>query len=505
MKKMVYLFPDTNVLVQCLALDQLDWSAWREFDEVHLIVTRPVQAEIDNQKNKGGDRLARRARKASALLRDVILSGQGHSIVRPSDPCVKLFIRNAIRPSPELAEVLDYSRPDDQLVGTAYAFAQQDKGADARVLTHDTGPMASAQMIGLGIAAVPDDWLLPPEPSEVDKTIHALRAEVARLKETEPRFLITCIDAGDRNLDRLDLEVTHYQPLSEARISKLLARIKAGIPMSEEFGGRERTEKEAHGPLGAMGMNMEVFTPATDGEIQEYRDQYKAWLNQCESRLRSLHDELQEEEGTPIFAFAVSNEGSRPAIDALITFKAMGRFQIMPPPYRHSDDDEDESDGDEERGVESREIRELPPPPTPPQGHWDAAMQVGALQVLRQFQRDYELPILPRLDDSVMRRLDPPRPRDPNEFYYKPERVTSPTSEFSLECDQWRHGVRTELFSGQIHVDEDAKEVSGALECRIHAQNLSKSATKLIPVRIRVKHSKVLEFAEGLVSSLCYR
>jgi hypothetical protein len=114
MTKVVYLFPDTNLLVQCLPLEQLDWSAWRDCDELHLIISRPVQSEIDDHKNKGGERLARRARKASSLLRDIIIGGNDHSEIRPANPVVKLFIRTALRPNPELSKILDYSRTDDQ-------------------------------------------------------------------------------------------------------------------------------------------------------------------------------------------------------------------------------------------------------------------------------------------------------------------------------------------------------------------------------------------------------
>lgn len=175
MTRIVYLFPDTNVLVQCLPLDQLDWSAWREFDEVHLIITRPVQAEIDDQKNKGRERLARRARKASTLLREILLGGHGCYVIRRADPLVKLLIKSTVRPSRDLADILDYARLDDQLVGTAHNFAQQNPGLDVRVLTHDTGPMASAQAAGVRIAPVPDDWLLSPEASEADKKIQGSR------------------------------------------------------------------------------------------------------------------------------------------------------------------------------------------------------------------------------------------------------------------------------------------------------------------------------------------
>jgi len=42
MTKILYLFPDTNLLIQCLPLEQLDWERWKEFDEIDLIVSRPV-------------------------------------------------------------------------------------------------------------------------------------------------------------------------------------------------------------------------------------------------------------------------------------------------------------------------------------------------------------------------------------------------------------------------------------------------------------------------------
>ncbi len=261
MPKLVYLFPDTNVLVQCLPLDKLDWSAWRDFDEVHLTISRPVQSEIDDQKNKGGERLARRARKASSLLRDILVGGHEHLLVRPADPAVKLFIRTALRPSPELAEVLDYDRTDDQLVGTAHAFVQQNPGADVRVLTHDTGPMASAQMVGIFIAPVSDNWLLPPEPSEADKRIRSLEAEVARLTDAEPKFSIADTDGNE--LSTLEFEFVHYEPLTQAELSVLVEKLEQRFPLATDFGPRERTERATLASIRLPGVK-EVFTPATE-------------------------------------------------------------------------------------------------------------------------------------------------------------------------------------------------------------------------------------------------
>lgn len=70
--RVLYLFPDTNVFIQCRPLEDLDWSEWTDFDEVHLLVCRTVQREIDHQKNRGNDRVGRRARKVSSLFRDIV-------------------------------------------------------------------------------------------------------------------------------------------------------------------------------------------------------------------------------------------------------------------------------------------------------------------------------------------------------------------------------------------------------------------------------------------------
>ena len=41
-EKTLYLFPDTNLFIQCKPLAELDWSEWSEFTEISLIVCRPV-------------------------------------------------------------------------------------------------------------------------------------------------------------------------------------------------------------------------------------------------------------------------------------------------------------------------------------------------------------------------------------------------------------------------------------------------------------------------------
>jgi len=360
MARIVYLFLDTNVLVQCRPLDQVDWSGWKDFDEVHLVISRPVQAEIDDQKNKGWDRLAKRAKAASSKIRGLI-TGDGHLLVKPTGPTVKLLLDPRLRPSEELAGDLDYSLTDDQLVGLVHAFAKQNEGADARVLTHDTGPMATAKMVGVAFVPVPDEWLLPPEPSESDRRIRTLEAEVARLKDTEPKFTIACVDAHGNELERLEFEVALYEAISDGELNPLLDQLKQRHPLATDFGPREPAEREAHGLRAFMG-GKEVFTPASDKEIQTYREDHAKWLKNCEAVLRDLHGAMQRRDGPPTFVFAATNCGTRPASDALIIIKARGRFEIMPPPYRPPEDDD--------LAVKKETPVELPRPPSAPRGTW---------------------------------------------------------------------------------------------------------------------------------------
>lgn len=495
MSKIVYLFLDTNVLEQCRPLRELDWSAWREFAEVHLIISRPVQSEIDDHKSKGGERLARKARKASSLIREIILSKETYP-VRPTDPLVKLIVDAAIRPSPELSEILDFSRPDDQLIGIVHAFSRRQPGVDVRVLTHDTGPMASAQMVDVAIAPVPDAWLLPPEPSDAEKKSRLLEAEVARLKQTEPELRIACIDAEGKELDRLELEVRRYEPLVAAEILTLVEMLMHRFPLATDYGGREGAERAMVGAFGIRGLK-EVFKPATDKEIKDYQEKYEQWLKECKALLGNLHMTLEKQDGQPQFAFTATNIGARPAKDVLITLQANGQFEIMPPPYRSDDEDKEET---EDRRVASGEI---PSPPTVPRGTWTNEC-TNTFDAFQQHYRSFGVatPLTSPVSAALLRSFHLPKPHDRNEFYYKPDRPSSPGPEFNLECAQWRHGLEPKIFEGQIHFRDVTNEISGSLECRVHAENLSEVVSKRIPVQIEITRVNVAEIARKMVELL---
>ena len=101
-------FPDTNLFIQCRPLEELDWSEWTDFEEIHLLVCRTVQREIDQRKNRGNDRSAQRARKTSSLFRSIIETG--YKVIQDEGPQVKLVLESSSVLSPELKDRLDYEQ-----------------------------------------------------------------------------------------------------------------------------------------------------------------------------------------------------------------------------------------------------------------------------------------------------------------------------------------------------------------------------------------------------------
>ena len=485
----VYLFVDTNLLVQCRPLEELDWSAWNEFDEVRLIVSKPVQREIDYRKNKGNDRVGKRARRASAMFREML--NDKYKVVCDSDPCVKLSVEPQHQYSRKLEDHLNYQERDDQLIGTVYEFVERHPGADVRLLTHDTTPLYTAQGLELAVDIIPDEWLLPPENTGSEKELTALKDENARLKKAEPSFVIRCLGSADTEIERYEISVPRFKSLTAAETNALMQRLKKRFPLETDFQQRESTERNTS-IAGILISNIteRLFIPVTEEAIEKYREEaYPQWLADCGEALSKYHQTLQEQEPMPRFRFLAENRGTRPAINALITIEAQGGFQIQPP----AQDDESES-------LQEKPTVLLHSPPPAPRGRWKVTNHMIAN--LARFSR-LVTPLPPRNylpSNYPLSRL--PQPRDPNAFFFKPDRPRTPQDTFCLECDQWRHEDGEEDFEGEFHLPADLDTVKGTLICRIQAGNLSKSAFKLIPVRITTALVSTFDRASAAVEAL---
>jgi len=482
-RRVLVLFPDTNLFVQCLPLEQLPWADIGDFDEIRLIVCRAVQAEIDKHKNRGSDRLAKRARAASALIRTVILEEPHSAVIRKSSPTVRLFVKPELQPAPGLRELLDYQERDDQLVGTISAFMAANAHEHVALLTHDTGPMASAKMVNVPIIPIPDEWLLPPERVDDEKKIGALESEIARLKKTEPRFTIDFRDESGQSIDTVNSEVLRYSPLTPQQLSNLVSRLTQKLPRKSVRTDIDVLSEMENRLLGRH------YVPPSAADIKAYETAYQDWLNKCEEALAKWHQVGDSIGSIPSFLFVAENQGSRPGKDVLVTIEVQGSFHILPPRLR----------SDRKRLRES----ELPLPPKAPSGSMrDLNQFLDPMAAVREsmssFGRDFP-------EIASMRTMPiTPTPRDPNSFYWK-DRSDGPSKVLSLECEQWRHGIEPEEFGGRFVLGKEQESAAGVLIVRIHAENLTTPTSKQVPVRISVNRPSAYDLALAATERLIQR
>ncbi len=410
----LYLFPDTNLFIQCKSLEQLDWSAFGSAEEIHLIVSRPVHKEIDYRKNKGSDRVGKRARATNSMFREITRGTLGYRVVREEGPRVKLLIEVQHAPDPLLADRLDYDERDEELIGTVSMFKREHPEVDVRLLTDDGTPMATAKSLGIAVAEIPDSWVVAPEATDTEKKVKSLEGELARLKRTEPQFEFRCLDENDKEIARLEYSLERFEPLTEAQLTSLIARITERFPMATDFGSAESTERRPQGSGFAALRLTQVFVPASQEDISAYRERhYPQWLEACKGMLAEYHNRLNAAVWPPRFHFAAANQGTRPGKDALVTIEAGGNFLIRPPPLKKARDGED---ADDDKGPPV-----LSQPPAPPRGKWESQFEstFGAFDRLAKAQAHWLQPrfgIGSAYPAHLMHDVRPIR-RDPNAFY----------------------------------------------------------------------------------------
>lgn len=484
MIRILTLFPDTNIFIQCKSLPEIDWSVLGDFDQVDLVVTRPVQVEIDRQKGKGTGRLARRARAAASKFGEALDCKDETLIIAKGRPEVRLRVSTQLRPSEETGITLNYSERDDQLVGIAKAFSDANSNASVRVLTNDVGPRASAKAVGIDCEIPREEWLLPPESDDSEKKQKAIEAELQRYRQAEPS-----ISLAPDNAFQNDIKYTIYPALSTEDLDTLIRKLKLRHPKETDFGSKEvKTHPITDGKQSSIiatakllrNLPARTFVPASEEEIKKYvNTDYPMWVKECKEKLRQIHLLFQSKVEPPHLTVRLANNGSRPAENCLITFEAKGDFVIQPSP------DERNSDITEDPFINS--------PPPAPKGRWQdfGKFIYGSI----------ENPAFFPLGIDAISRLKS-RARDDDTFYYKSGKPESPCARYSLECVRWRHQLDSENFNIDIYPSLSQGHAKGALSIAVHAANMTDSFAHLIEIRVEVNPGDTFAEAMRLIEGL---
>lgn len=470
----LFIVPDTNVLIQGLALQALPWGELGR-TRIEVVICGPVIRELDRLKNKPG-RVGRAARAMSGTVRELMGSPERSDILRQRDPQVCRRLKRA--GGSAVREGLDISHDDQAIIHQALSLL--DEGADVLLLTDDNFAAMTAEDFGLPVMMLPAHWLKPAEGDGSAKEIARLQAENSRLKAAEPALQLRFVNAQGEPIARLEAAMKFYPPLADHDIERLTARALAAAPMADlslESAAKRDPELPGGYLLGAKAAQANLMArvrPVTQADIDEYAQAYKAWAEAVRAKLAGFAGEWNRRRDWPRARLMAANGGTRPAEDVLIEIEAAGGFQISG--YVEDDDDGEAS---------SKPAMSLSLP-APPRGKHPLAEWLGRLG-------ETQTPGFRRLSPlSAMNTR-----REDDAFYWREGRKT-PGDTIARECRSKRHGRHDEAFNFRIW-GRGEQNISGLVTGRVSASNLSQHLEVRLPVRIAVVEGDSLRLAEQLV------
>jgi hypothetical protein len=458
-----------------------------------LIVSRPVQQELDRLKKDARGRAFKKALSAGTLLRSLVIGQDDVHVVSEVGPRVTLGLMAATRLRPDLNPELDPQLNDDAILLRLLEFQHSHSERDVRLLTHDSGPMATAKGFSIPFLAIPDHWLAPMQDDIAAKATRELQAEIALLRSQEPVITIGALNADNTPIACIDASVDSYCALTAAEIERLHQDLRARCPAATDFGSAETIARPClHSAI--QRITVSEFKAADPKTVEAYRSKHAEWLVQCRKFLENLHHRLNARESLPSVFFEAKNTGTRPASKCLFRFVAKGDLDLDVPPKT------EEGDPPPERLIA------FSSPPSPPRGEW-ISMPTGVsrgLAAIMAQQRAFDpfaANARPISDRSLMAHHLQPKPRDSDRFYWKGGRSTTARDEIELTCENWRHGVEPEVFEFRI-VPKTRDKIAGAVACEIHAENLTEPVVMTLPVRIEHVERSTLDVAKSIINQL---
>ena len=458
----LHLFPDSNLFLHYRALEEIEWTTYRDFDHVEIIVCRTVQREIDKLKDGRDGRRTRRARKAASTFLEI--AQHGPQELRVVSPHVSLRLDGASQPIQTLSDQLDYSQPDDQIVGYAARFKDENPDADVRILTRDSGPIVTAKAVAISYEIPDEAWKLEPEKDDRDREILRLTDEIKGLQNKEPRFQIQY--SGEISANRIHIAYDALLPLEPDEESELIETLLLWHPSTVQ-------SQNGISQLLRWDPSISVRGALTAEAIARYENkEHPEWLAECRSLMPEMHDILQADH-LPEITFTIRNDGTRPATNARIEIRAEGNFLLT-----HS-------------AAQLKHVRLIPERTRPMPPSQPKPALAGIASMLDGFANPNLLtsPIIyPEL-------LEPPQ-HDKEAFYYTERTSLTPEDSISLTCDLWRHAVEDEEFTVRVVPDIIGEEMTGEVICTVHAENLSKPASQKLIVTLHPNRISTLPHAK---------
>ncbi len=181
-------FIDSNVALECLALEQLPWHDIDPIGPILVLVAPTVLKEVDSKKNDA--RLGDHARRFNRTLLPLLGDMATVVIRKAPNPVVEigLAICSAIDwgKHPEL----NSGESDSKIVAETLAANGPDR-QKLVLISQDIRPLHLAKQNHLKTHPIQQGWLRPKEISKSDKRIAVLEREIEAMRKREPMLKLS--------------------------------------------------------------------------------------------------------------------------------------------------------------------------------------------------------------------------------------------------------------------------------------------------------------------------
>ena len=318
--KSFIVFFDTNFLIQCKDLNQIDFSdLFGGFNSIKLLLTEPVLKEIDNFKTDPNRRRSKRARIYNSMFLELYKNKDKlHRI--SSDPSVVLKFAPFYNHT-DLVSIdssLDISNPDDMLLAYVLKYRAENQGK-IYLLTHDTTVLIKAQIRELDSHHIPESWLLPPSKDKIQKEIEVLKYQSIELKKKHPDIQIRCRleDINGKLIEKPVVKL--FPPLTPEETDYFINKLKSKFPLkmdfSEEINTAKKLDKSSHATL-SWGFKQEIYTILAHTQTNYYiKKDYPEWIKKLKIWLSKIHFYLYNIHNTLRLVVNLENTGNVFAFD----------------------------------------------------------------------------------------------------------------------------------------------------------------------------------------------
>ncbi len=296
------VFIDTNVVLECLGLDQLPWKEIDGVGPILVFVTPTVLKEVDSKKHHA--RLADHARRFNRLISPIVITGE-NVVLRTKCPRVELAIANCDRPNWSQLADLDPDDSDSKIIAEVLS-AQGFVRHEIIFLSHDIHPLAMAHAHDIKVCRISDNWLRPREQSEAEKKVARLSQRVAELEDKQPQFEISLDCAATEFID-----IVRVRELTEQEKINLIALILDANPRPIQ----SDDAMNLHSGLGG-------FFGTRDYGLSERYDKYRD--KAVPSFVNDYHQKLELMLNQIAMTVKVANTGRVPAEAIIINITARG-------------------------------------------------------------------------------------------------------------------------------------------------------------------------------------